>query len=353
MPEKIGPYQIVAPLGAGGMGQVYRAHDSRLNRDVALKVLPAEFSTDPLRRARFEQEAKAVAALNHPGIVSLFDVGDGWMVTELVEGQNLRQTGFSTRQIVDIGAQIADALAAAHDAGIAHRDLKPENIILTPDGRTKILDFGLAKVLQAELKMDGHATPPENVSTITSPGTPMGTPGYMAPEQVRGQASDQRADIFSLGVILYELLAGHPAFEAESAIEVMHAIVHQDPPPLPPEVPAGLRAIIFRCLEKKPAQRFQSARDLAFALRSLSDAGPAIPEFSTAPRRSWWPYVIVVGALALVAGAYVWLKPIPPSPLDNYTFRPFAFTGRKNIRACGHPMARASPTSNSPKMARV
>ncbi len=327
MPEKVGPYKIVAPLGAGGMGQVYRAHDPRLNRDVALKILPAEFSADPLRKQRFEQEAKAVAALNHPGIVSLFDVGDGWMVTELVEGESLRQAHFTVRQVIDIGAQIADALAAAHEAGLAHRDLKPENIILTHDGRTKILDFGLAKVIDTKYDVSGHATPPENVSTITSPGSPLGTPGYMAPEQVRGQASDHRSDIFSLGVILYEMLAGHPAFAGESAIEVMHAIVHQDPAPLPSEVPEGLRAIVARCLEKKPAQRFQSARDLAFALRELADT----EHVGTAAKhpgvnRPWWPYVILAGALASVAVAYLWMKGPEPSPLDKYKFRPFAFT---------------------------
>lgn len=327
IPEKVGPYEIVAPLGAGGMGQVYRAHDPRLNRDVALKMLPAEFSSDPLRKQRFEQEAKAVAALNHPGIVSLFDVGDGWMVTELVEGENLRQNRFTVRQVIDIGAQIADALAAAHEAGIAHRDLKPENVILTHDGRTKILDFGLAKVIDIKYDANGHATPPENISTITSPGSPLGTPGYMAPEQVRGQASDHRSDIFSLGVILYEMLAGRAPFEAESAIEVMHAIVHDDPAPLPPEVPEGLRAIIARCLQKKPAQRFQSARDLAFALRELADTEPVgTKPAATGVKRPWWPYVILAGALASLAGAYLWLKPAPPSPLDNYHFRPFAIT---------------------------
>lgn len=322
MPDKIGPYEILALLGAGGMGQVYRARDPRLNRDVALKVLPAEFSADPGRRQRFEQEARAVAALNHPGIVSIYDVGEGWMVTELVEGENLRQTGFTVRQVADIGAQIAEALAAAHEAGIAHRDLKPENVLLTREGRTKILDFGLAKLLRA----DEPATRPENASTITNPGSPLGTPGYMSPEQVRGQASDHRSDVFSLGVILYELLAGKAAFEAPSAVEVMHSIVHRDPDPLPDSVPAGLRAIIARCLEKKPGQRFQSARDLAFALRSLSAAGAAQPRASKKASQVFWPAIAATLAIAAIALGSLWLQQPQLARLEDYTLRPFAFT---------------------------
>jgi serine/threonine protein kinase/WD40 repeat protein len=303
------------------MGQVYRAHDPRLNRDVALKILPAEFSTDPQRKQRFEQEAKAVAALNHPGIVSIFDVGDGWMVTELVEGETLRQTDYTLRQVTDLGAQVAEALAAAHEAGIAHRDLKPENVMLTLDGRTKILDFGLAKV--------EHTPPPgvrpEDRSTLTNPGSPLGTPGYMSPEQVRGQHSDFRSDIFSLGAMLHEMLAGRPTFLEESAIETMHAIVHQDPARLPDTVPESLRSIVARCLEKKPTQRFQSARDLAFALRSLSNgaAPSAQPVQVLSP---WWPTLVAALAL-LAAGAYWFLRPAAAeNRLENYAFRPFAFT---------------------------
>ena len=321
LPEKIGPYEILSKLGEGGMGQVYRAHDPRLNRDVAVKVLPAEFSTNPLRKARFEQEARAVAALNHPGIVSIYDVGDGWMVTELVEGENLRQTGFTTRQVIDIGAQIADALAAAHDAGISHRDLKPENVILTPDGRTKILDFGLAKFVQPH----EPGEKPENVSTITNPGSPSGTPGYMSPEQVRGQQSDHRSDFFSLGAMLYEMLAGHPPFQDESAIEVMHAIVHKDPPPLPDSVPDGLQTILARCLEKKPAQRFQSARDLAFALRSLSNGNHTAPRVTKA-QRARWPVAVAIAAVAAIVIAYLALRQPEGSELTDYRFKPFAFT---------------------------
>ncbi len=322
-PETVGPYQIIAPIGAGGMGRVFRARDPRLNRDVAVKLLPPEFSADPSRRARFEQEARAVAALNHPGIVSVYDVGDGWMVTELVDGEDLRHAELNTRQVIDIGAQIADALAAAHEAGITHRDLKPENILLTREGRTKILDFGLAKVEDSVVSSAG----PEERRTITNPGTPTGTPGYMAPEQVRGQPSDVRADMFSLGVVLYELLAHKPAFEGDSAVEVMHAIVHDDPAELPETVPDGLRRIVRRCLEKKPSQRFQSARDLAFALRSLSGAIVSAQTSAAARRHNvLWPVLSGAALLAAAVLAYIALNRPAPADFSNYSFKPFAFT---------------------------
>ncbi len=328
-PQKVGPYEILAPLGSGGMGQVFRARDPRLNREVALKLLPPEYSSDPVRKQRFEQEARAIAALNHPGIVSIYDVGEGWMVTELVEGDTLRaalQSGELTiLQVVDMGAQIADALAAAHETGISHRDLKPENVVLTRDGRTKILDFGLAKIvppLSPNLK-------PEDRSTLTSPGVPTGTPGYMSPEQVRGQESDYRSDIFSLGLMLYELLAGKPAFQAESAVEVMHAIVTEEPPELPANVPDGLRRIIKRCIEKKPAQRFQSARDLAFALRSFAGlwaSGAAAAVGLPARRRSLWPAVAMAALAVAAVFALLWLRQQLVRDITSYRFHPFAFT---------------------------
>jgi Tol biopolymer transport system component/predicted Ser/Thr protein kinase len=325
-PRNIGPYEIIGPLGSGGMGQVYRARDSRLNRDVALKMLPPEYSSDPVRKQRFEQEARAVAALNHPGILSIYDVGDGWMVTELVEGETLRKAHLNIAQAIDVGAQIAEALAAAHDTGITHRDLKPENILLTPEGRTKILDFGLAQVVK----------PPEpgqeqEVRTVTNPGIPMGTPGYMAPEQVRGQAVDHRADIFSLGVVLYELLSGKPAFEGPSSLEVMHAIVAEEPAELPENVPDGLRRIVKRCLEKRPAQRFQAARDLAFSLRSfgaLTTGAAAKVVVAAPPRRSLlWPVAGALIAIAVAAAVAVFLIRTPSSTdISNYHFTPFAYT---------------------------
>ncbi|MBZ5635943.1 MAG: protein kinase [Acidobacteriia bacterium] len=333
-PQKVGPYEIIGPLGSGGMGQVFRARDPRLNREVALKLLPPEYSADPVRKQRFEQEARAIAALNHPGIVSIYDVGDGWMVTELVQGETLRaalQKGELTLlQVVDVGAQIAEALAAAHETGISHRDLKPENVLLTPDGRTKILDFGLAKVVTPA----PAGEKPQDRSTLTNPGTPTGTPGYMSPEQVRGQESDYRSDIFSLGLMLYELLDGKPAFQAESAVEVMHAIVTEDPAELPENVPDGLRRIIKRCIEKKPAQRFQSARDLAFALRSfagLTASGARIPASAdhrvAAARRDWlWPVVGGLSVATAIVFAFLWLRHPPLPDASSYQFHPFAFT---------------------------
>jgi Tol biopolymer transport system component/predicted Ser/Thr protein kinase len=328
-PQKVGPYEIIGLLGSGGMGQVFRARDPRLNREVAVKLLPAEYSSDPARRQRFEQEARAIAALNHPGIVSIYDVGDGFMVTELVDGETLRaalQKGeLALLQTVDIGAQIAEALAAAHETGISHRDLKPENILLTPDGRTKILDFGLAKVVPPAAAHEN----PQNRSTLTNPGTPTGTPGYMSPEQVRGQESDYRSDIFSLGLVLYELLAGKPAFQAGSAVEVMHAIVTEDPAELPDTVPDGLRRIVKRCMEKKPPQRFQSARDLAFALRSFAglNASGRSSQVVAPAKRAWlWPVIGAEGIAAAIVFAFLWLREPPPPDVSAYQFHPFAFT---------------------------
>jgi eukaryotic-like serine/threonine-protein kinase len=324
-PQKVGPYEIIGPLGSGGMGQVFRARDPRLNREVALKLLPPEYSADPMRKQRFEQEARAIAALNHPGIVSIYDVGDGWMVTELVAGETLRDAHLTILQVVDVGAQIAEALAAAHETGISHRDLKPENVLLTADGRTKILDFGLAKVITPA----SAGGKPQDRSTLTNPGVPSGTPGYMSPEQVRGQESDYRSDIFSLGLMLYEMLAGKPAFQADSAVEVMHAIVTEDPPELPQSVPDGLRRIVKRCIEKKPGQRFQSARDLAFALRSFAglsaSAQTAAVEMPVRNSR-FWPVVGGLSVLTAIAFAFLWLRQAPLLDVSSYRFHPFAFT---------------------------
>jgi Tol biopolymer transport system component/predicted Ser/Thr protein kinase len=301
--EKLGPYEIVAPLGAGGMGEVYRARDTRLGRDVALKILPADLANDPSRRARFEQEARAVAALNHPNIVAVYDVGDGYIVSELVDGEPLRGGKLSVRKILEVAGQIASGLAAAHNAGIVHRDLKPDNILLTRDGRPKILDFGLAKVQPARA-----AAADETVTVRTEAGVVMGTPGYMSPEQVRGVATDHRGDIFSFGAILHELLSGKRVFHGETSVDTMQAILRQEAPELPESVPAGVRQIVAHCLEKAPEDRFQSARDLMFALRSLSDTGasgqmPAAP----APRRKWAALGMAILAVALIAGGAYWL----------------------------------------------
>ena len=272
-------YEITAPLGAGGMGEVYRARDTRLSREVAIKILPAEFSRDAGRLSRFEQEARAAGMLNHPNILTVHDLGvhDGspYIVAELLEGEELRaqllQGAIPPRKALEYARQIADGLAAAHAKGIVHRDLKPENLFITTDGRVKILDFGLAK-----LKPQRNEPAGSDIATqkkITDPGTVMGTVGYMSPEQVRGQEADHRADIFAFGVILYEMLSGRRTFSGDSAIEVMNAILKEEPPELSEtnsKISPALDRIVRRCLEKKPEHRFHSAHDLGFALEALS-----------------------------------------------------------------------------------
>lgn len=278
--HKLGPYEIVAPLGAGGMGEVYRAQDTRLKREVALKILPQDMAHDPVRRQRFEQEARAVAALNHPNIVAIYDIGSEnnvlYMVTELVDGQPLNATKLNLRRTLDCAVQIATGLAAAHAVHITHRDLKPANIMLTRDGRIKILDFGLAKMaavrpaFQSDIWSELGET--ETLPIKTDPGVVMGTVGYMSPEQVKGLAADHRSDIFSFGVILYEQLAGRRAFHGDTAVETLRAILKEDPPELPDSVPSFVRQVVIHCLEKKPENRFQSARDLSFALSAMSQS---------------------------------------------------------------------------------
>jgi Tol biopolymer transport system component/tRNA A-37 threonylcarbamoyl transferase component Bud32 len=283
--DRLGVYEIQALLGAGGMGEVYRARDARLQREVAIKVLPAAFASDSERMARFEQEARAAAALNHPNILAVHDLGqhDGapFIVTELLDGASLRELvhggPLPLRKALEYGIQIAQGLAAAHEKGIVHRDLKPDNVFITSDGRVKILDFGLAKLTQPEAAASSMSvlptTPAFTQVPNTAAGVVMGTMGYMAPEQVRGSASDHRTDIFALGVVLYEMLAGRRAFGGDTAMDVMSAILKEDPVDLPVverHIPPALTRIVARCLEKNPAVRFQSARDLAFALDSLT-----------------------------------------------------------------------------------
>lgn len=254
----------MAPIGAGGMGEVYRAHDARLNRDVAIKVLPPAFTHDTERLARFTQEAKAAAALNHPAVVAVFDVGvEGdvpYVVSELLEGETLRaliaRGPLPLKKAGDLAVQIAGGIAAAHHKGIVHRDLKPDNVIVTASGRAKILDFGLARLMPP----GPSVTTAETLAMVTSPGMVCGTAGYMAPEQVRAEPVDHRCDIFAFGAVLYEMLAGRPAFAGSSAIEKMHAVLQQDPPALPAATAAGttlFERIARRCLEKAPAARFQ------------------------------------------------------------------------------------------------
>src|SRR6201981_2060734 len=278
---RLGPYEIIAPLGAGGMGEVVRARDTRLGREVALKILPESFARESERLVRFEQEARAVAALNHPNILAVFDVGQHngspFLVSELLEGETLRagleHGALPQRKAIEYAVQIAQGLAAAHEKGIVHRDLKPENVFVTKDGRIKILDFGLAKLAQkpgAEVSVTDGVT---LTSSHTAAGVVMGTASYMAPEQVRGQAVDARTDIFSFGAILYEMLSGKRAFRRDTMPETMTAVLKEDPPDLAesaPTVSPALDRIVRRCLEKNPEQRFQNAKDLSFALGSLS-----------------------------------------------------------------------------------
>lgn len=280
---KIGPYEITGTLGAGGMGEVYRARDNRLDRDVALKILPASFAQDSDRLKRFEQEARAVGALNHPNILAIYDIGQHegcpYLVSELLEGQDLRKhmdgSALPQRTAIEYAAQVAHGLAAAHEKGVVHRDLKPDNIFVLRDGRIKILDFGLAKLVRPEAGNAVNSGPTIGISAApaTSPGQVMGTVGYMSPEQVRGQAADHRTDIFSFGTILYEMLTGQRAFKRDSSIETMTAILKEDPPEITEtsrNINPGLERIVRHCLEKAPERRFQSARDLAFDLESLT-----------------------------------------------------------------------------------
>ncbi len=338
---RLGPYEILAPLGAGGMGEVYRARDERLKREVAIKVLPASFSADPDRLRRFEQEAQAAGALNHPNILAIHDIGtvegSPYLVSELLEGETLRERlaagALAPRKTVEYAVQIAQGLAAAHEKGIAHRDLKPENLFVTRDGRVKILDFGLAKLTRPEESPAGTSLPTQ--AAATEPGVVLGTMGYMAPEQVRGRGADHRSDIFSFGSILYEMLSGKRAFHGDSAADTMSAILTKEPAELSEinrSIPPGLERIVRHCLEKNPEERFQSARDLAFDLLSLSGqsgsvAGSAAP--SKSPLAVRGVSLLRAGAavaagmvLAGIAGALLARRPAPEPPaFRKLTFR--------------------------------
>jgi len=299
--RRLGHYQVLSPLGAGGMGEVYLAEDTKLGRKVAVKLLPAQFTQDAERVRRFEREARAASALNHPNIMTVHEIdeedGAYFIVTEFIEGQTLRQqmqqsrlARLTLRAAIEVATQVASALAAAHAAGIVHRDIKPENIMVRPDGLVKVLDFGLAKLTELRIVDCGlrneeaeilRQSPPNNPQSaihnpqLTGPGAVMGTVGYMSPEQVQGQDADHRSDLFALGSVLYEMLAGRRAFEGASAAEVMSAILRDEPEELQEindQVPPPLGRIVRRCLEKRPEQRFQSASDLSFALAALSAA---------------------------------------------------------------------------------
>ena len=319
---QLGPYKIIALIGAGGMGEVYRARDTRLLRDVALKVLPESFTVDPDRLRRFEQEARAVAALNHPNIVSVYDVGNAggvhYIVSELLEGETLRQiisaSGMPARKAIELAVQLAQGLATAHVQGVVHRDLKPENVFVTRSGRLKILDFGLAKLHRPE-------TLAETVDGVTvaqtSVGQVLGTVGYMSPEQVRGEAADQRSDIFSFGTILYEMLCGQRAFKRNTGAETMTAILNEEPTEFSRQsaaIPPALERIVRHCIEKQPGQRFQSAQDIAFALESVtgSSSSSTTSTMPAPPARKGWIAPALAALVLLVAaglGLRAWLQP--------------------------------------------
>ncbi len=356
---RLGPYEITAALGAGGMGEVYRAQDPRLGREVAVKVLPASASADPERLRRFEQEARAAGALNHPNILTVYDIGmhqgAPYIVSELLEGQTLRErlrsdskplssspavsggspakvstssVALSQRKAIQYAVQVAQGLAAAHEKGIVHRDLKPENLFITRDGHVKILDFGLAKLTQpTESEVNQTALP--TTPPATEPGMVLGTVGYMSPEQVRGQPADHRSDIFAFGLVLYEMLAGRAAFRRETGAETMTAILKEDPPELTaPGISPAVERVVDYCLEKDPAARFQSARDLAFALQALSGAsGSTSAVQAAAPqarRRRGLAVALAAAAVILIAAAY-WAGRRQAAGPRPVTFEPLTF----------------------------
>ena len=342
--SNLGPYEIVSLIGAGGMGEVYRARDARLNREVAIKVLPPQFSTDSDRLRRFEQEARATGALNHPNIVSVYDIGkEGdvvFVVSELLFGETLRErlggSPLPVRKAMEYALQIAHGLAAAHESNIVHRDLKPENIFITKDGRVKILDFGLAKLMDPVQPVEG----PSRLQTVdpqTQPGVVLGTVGYMSPEQVRGRPTDHRSDIFTFGAILYEMLTGKRAFYRESTADTMSAILKEEPSDLSnmPNVPPSLERVMRHCMEKNPEERFQSARDLAFDLEMVSGTSGTSPAHSApagAPRGKLIRSLAIPLILAALAGAFYAgrhsvaattkrASVIPDNPYPRLTFR--------------------------------
>ena len=341
--SKLGPYEILAPIGAGGMGEVYRARDERLKRDVAVKVLPASYSQDAERLRRFEQEAQAAGALNHPNITAVYDLGSHggapYIVTELLDGETLRARmsggALTVRKATDYAIQTAKGLAAAHEKGIVHRDLKPENLFVTNDGRVKILDFGLAKLTQPEAA-PGQQTNLPTATAGTEPGVVMGTLGYMSPEQVKGRPADARSDIFAFGAILYEMLSGSRAFSRDSAAETMSAILREEPPDLSAtnkNVQPGLERVVRHCLEKNPEERFHSAHDLAFDLEALSGlsgtGGMATAPGTTAGSKSSPSWRVLGGAVlatALVCGLAAWFAvrraaDRPPPSFRQLTYR--------------------------------
>ena len=328
---RLGPYEIVSPLGAGGMGEVYRARDPRLGREVAIKILPAGCSSDPERLRRFEQEARAAAALNHPNILAVFDLGrqddSPYIVSELLEGETLRSRlrdgSLPVRKAIEYALQMVRGLAAAHDHGIFHRDLKPENIFITRDGHLKILDFGLAKLILPEPLAAIGKTAGPTLDSVTGRGVLLGTLGYMSPEQCRGADIDSRSDLFSFGAVLYEMLSGQRAFRGDTTADTISAILREESPDLSAtgrSVPPMLERIVHHCLEKDPGARFQSARDIAFALESLSATSTSLSAVAGGPAQARQPLLMrallgVIGLLLLAAGLVIGRVTAPqPTP---------------------------------------
>ncbi len=337
----LGPYEILNPIGAGGMGEVYKARDTRLDRTVAIKVSKEAFSQ------RFEREARAVAALNHPNICQLYDVGPDYLVMEFVEGAPIASVD-STRKLLDIAVQIADGLAAAHAAGVIHRDLKPDNILITRDGRVKILDFGLAKIVTAG-NPDDDAT---RAMTRTQAGATLGTIAYMSPEQARGSANlSAQSDQFSFGLVLYELATGRRAFPRGSTAETMTAIIREEADPLPETVPAPLRWIVDRLLAKDPSDRYESTRDLYRELRQIRDrlsesrvSGVQAASTAEMPHRPRsWPkaWILCAGlAVAVVSGAAGWMLH-PAGGVGNPRFTPIEVSWENPSAAIWSPDGKA------------
>ncbi len=378
---RLGPCEVVALLGAGGMGEVYRARDTRLGRDVAVKLVHPRFAADPEQLRRFEQEARAASQLDHPNILVVHDLGSHeggpYIVSELLEGESLRErlgAPMPPRKAIEYVVQVAHGLAAAHEKGIVHRDLKPENLFVTKDGRVKILDFGIAKLAQPVVS-SVPLTEALTASPPTEPGVVMGTVSYMSPEQVEGKAIDQRSDLFSLGVVLYELLSGRRPFQKETAAETMTAILREEPPELAETntaVSPGLERVVRHCLEKEPSSRFQSAADVAFALESLSSvSAPSLPVVALPRQRGVRrTAAIVTGAamLLLIALALGFLlggrkaRPEPPSfqqitwRLGNIRSARFAPDGRSVLYSAsweGKPTAIFLKHAESAEAARL
>src|SRR5215468_1616707 len=311
---RLGLYEILAPLGAGGMGEVYRARDAKLGRDVAIKVLPEAFARDADRMARLTSEARVLASLNHPNIAAIYAVEDCALVMELVEGPTLAtlvaEGPIPLKEALDFAHQISEALETAHEHGVVHRDLKPANIKVTPEGRVKVLDFGLAKILAGVSTAGDQSASPTLTMRATVAGVILGTAGYMAPEQAKGKAVDKRADIWAFGVVLYEMLAARRLFEGETVPETLAAVMMKDPAldALPAATPAAVRKLLRRCLERDVRRRL---RDIGDARIAIEEMLAGAPEEATAPVASRWRFIFlgaILPTLALMALAAAHLR---------------------------------------------